>query len=211
MHGPTDLNGLLVHLRTPGLRELRLRSLEDVGHRQDPIGPTLLQFLDSNQPYLELLELHDIDLSPEYFRDCFFSLPELRVLRLHESSISDDTLRLLYGDDALCPKLMYLELKWCSHLRGKALVDLVRSRQTATCGGGVNNTMDNGAVVTPIEELGILNCCFVEEKDVLEMARMATVRLALREDDYCRKSHLLHFKGEIDLDMCFMHRHPSML
>ena len=42
-------------------------------------------------------------------------------------------------------------------------------------------------MVEPIVELGILNCCFVEEQDVLQLARMTTVRLSVREDDYCRE------------------------
>lgn len=186
LYGPTDLNGLLAHIRAHNLRELHLRSLEEVGYRQEPLGPTLTQFLDKSQPSLELLELHDIDLSPETFEDCFWALPDLRTLRLHESSISDDTLRLLSGGDAMCPKLTHLDLRWCSHLGGRALVDLVRDRQAAVR-DGEDVRMDGGVVIEPITELGILNCCFVEEQAVLQLARMTTVRLSLREDDYCRE------------------------
>lgn len=189
LHGPTDLNGLLAHLRTQSLKELHLRSLEDVGYRQEPIGPTLLQFLEQSQASLEILELHDIDLSPGTFEDCFWAMPDLRSLRLHESSISDDTIKLLSGRDAMCPKLTRLDLRWCSHLAGKVLVDMVRDRQPCPLEVDGDTRMGGASEVTiePMMELGILNCCFVEERDVLELARMTTVRLSVCEDDYCRK------------------------
>ena len=44
----------------------------------------------------------------------------------------------------------------------------------------------------PFEEVAVINCCFVEEQDVLELARLTTCRVVLREhdDDYCRASFL---------------------
>ena len=128
-YGPTDLNELLPHLHTPALRALHLRSLEDLGYRQQPIAPSLLRFLAHAAPPLELLELHDIDLAPDAFAAVFEALDgSLRELRLHESSISDATVRLLHGPRALCPKLARVDLRWCGMLQGRALVDLVRSR-----------------------------------------------------------------------------------
>ncbi|KIP09874.1 hypothetical protein PHLGIDRAFT_296322 [Phlebiopsis gigantea 11061_1 CR5-6] len=184
IYGPTDLNDLLMHIRARNLRELHLRSLEDVSYRQEHIGPSLLRFLTKSQPSLEVLELHDVDLSPRAFALCFSALPNLRTLRLHESSISDATLKLLAGRDAMCPKLTRLDLRWCSHLTGGALVDLVRYR---TAVGDSNDMFVKGDVtVEPISEIGILNCCFVEEREVLQLAKMTTVRLLVREDDFCR-------------------------
>ncbi|CDO70521.1 hypothetical protein BN946_scf184569.g64 [Trametes cinnabarina] len=100
-------------------------------------------------------------------------------LRLHESSISDATLQLLNGPRGLCPRLRRLDLRWCGHLHGRALVDLVQSRHVAD---------DlSGPVSDPIEEVGVINCCFVTEDDVLDLARMTVCRLVMREaDDYCR-------------------------
>ncbi|KAI0367642.1 hypothetical protein BV20DRAFT_1045441 [Pilatotrama ljubarskyi] len=179
VYGPTDLNELLPHIHAPSLRRLCLRSLEDLGLRQRPIGPSFTRFIGSSFPPLELLELHDIDLDPETFETCFAALPHLRELRLHESSISDATVQLLNGPRGLCPRLKRLDLRWCGHLRGRALVDLVRSR----------HVVDDlaGPVSDPIEEIGVINCCFVAQEDVLDLARMTVCRLVTREtDDYCR-------------------------
>ncbi|KAL1946256.1 hypothetical protein VTO73DRAFT_15383 [Trametes versicolor] len=179
LYGPTDMNELLPHLHTPSLRELRLRSLEDLGYRQRPIGPSLTRFIETSSPPLHLLELHDIDLDPDTFATCFRALPDLRELRLHESSISDATVRLLHGPRGLCPQLTRLDLRWCGHLRGRALVDVVRSRLAVDDRPGVG--------AEPIEEVGVINCCFVTEEDVLDLARMTVCRLVTRDsDDYCR-------------------------
>ncbi|KAI0739055.1 hypothetical protein C8Q80DRAFT_1203623 [Daedaleopsis nitida] len=182
LYGPTDLNELLLHLHTPALRRLHLRSLEDAGYRQQPIGPSLTRYLEQSAPPLELLELHDIDLAPETFATCFGALPALRELRLHESSISDATLGLLRGPCGLCPRLARLDLRWCGLLHGRALVDLVRSRHVVTV-----DDRSRGLLPGPIEEVGVINCCFVEERDVLDLARMAVCRIVTRDgEDYCR-------------------------
>lgn len=181
LYGPTDLNGILPHIHAPGLRRLHLRSLEDAGYRQQPIGPSLTAFLEQCAPPLELLELHDIDLAPETFATTFAALPHLRELRLHESSISDSTVRLLNGPRGLCPRLTRVDFRWCGMLRGRALVDLVRSRYV------VDDLV--GPAPDAIEEVGVINCCFVEEDDVLDLARMTVCRIVTRdiEDDYCRE------------------------
>ncbi len=185
MYGPTNLNELLAHLQTPSLRFLRLRSLEDVGYRQEPIGPSLLRFIENSAPPLEFLELHDIDLSPEYFSAAFSALPELRALRIHESSISDSTLRLLSGPAGLCRRLTHLDLRWCGQLSGKALVHLVHSRQVLHVPGQFPVAEKDGDVADPIEEVTVLNCCYVTEQDVLDLARVTVCCLRLRDDDFC--------------------------
>ena len=183
LYGPTDLNGLLTHLHAPSLCNLHLRSLEDAGYRQQPIGPSLTRFLEQSAPPLALLELHDIDLTPETFATVFAALPRLRELRLHESSISDGTLALLNGPRGLCPRLARVDLRWCGLLHGRALVDLVRSRLV------VDDLA--GTVSDPIVEVGVINCCFVEEGDVLDLARMTVCRIITRGgDDHCRECFL---------------------
>ena len=180
VYGPTDLNELLPHFHTPILRRLHLRSLEDLGYRQQPVGPSLMRFLDLSTPPIELLELHDIDLAPETFAACFAALPNLCEFRLHESSISDATVQLLNGPRGLCPRLRKLDLRWCGMLHGRALVDLVRSRLV------VDDLA--GPVADPIEEVGVINCALVLEDDVLDLARMTVCRIVTRDaDDYCRE------------------------
>ncbi|KAI0822963.1 hypothetical protein BC628DRAFT_1541136 [Trametes gibbosa] len=197
LYGPTDMNELLPHLHTPALRSLRLRSLEDLGYRQRPIGPSLVRFVRASAPpALGLLELHDIDLAPDAFEACFAALPALRELRLHECAIGDATVRLLHaGPRGLCPRLTRVDLRWCGHLRGRALVDLVRSRlRQQRCAGegdgdgdGLREAGGDWPGADPIEEVGVINCCFVTEEDVLDLARMTVCRLVMREsEDYCR-------------------------
>ncbi|KZT13165.1 uncharacterized protein LAESUDRAFT_639796 [Laetiporus sulphureus 93-53] len=193
MYGPTDMNGFLPHMRAPSLRRLHLRSLEDVGYRQQPLGPSLLRFLygkegtitehEDGPLSIELLELHDIDLTPEAFVECFEALSNLRELRLHESSLSDAMLALLQDPQGLCPRLTRLDLRWCGHLSGRALVELVRSRLRPD---GAQKA-DDASAADPISEVAIINCCFVEEPDVMDMAAMTVCRVVMREgDDYCR-------------------------
>ncbi|KAI0079712.1 hypothetical protein K474DRAFT_1591654 [Panus rudis PR-1116 ss-1] len=189
LYGPTDINGFLTHLYAPALRRLHLRSLEDRGYRQNPIGPSLLEFIRNTSSHtsyspIEVLELYDIDLPPEHFAACFTSLPNLCELRLHESSISEATLRLLQTSGGsltyqggLCPKLTKLDLRWCGHLPGSALVALVQSRM-----------VDHSQVKlapSPITEVTVLNCCFVEEQDVIELSKMTQCRVVVRPSDYC--------------------------
>ena len=243
MYGPTDLNEFLFHLRAPQVKQLHLRSLEDMGYRQQPIAPSLLWFLERSSPAsfaadseadpapappvpsplppanlgavpLELLELHDIDLAPEAFIGIFRALPYLRELRLHESSLSDGTLRALHAAPrGLCPRLARVDFRWCGHLTGRALVALVRSRlpewaradKGGLGSGGAREADAEQAVgievlnpaadavreaAVPFEEVAVINCCFVEEQDVLDLARLTTCRVVLREhdDDYCRAS-----------------------
>ncbi|KZT74582.1 hypothetical protein DAEQUDRAFT_200344 [Daedalea quercina L-15889] len=245
LYGPTDLNEFLFHIRAPRIRRLHLRSLEDMGYRQQPIAPSLLRFLERSAPAsfadeselaalnspspplnsnsreplselspeagavpLELLELHDIDLAPEAFAAIFRALPDLRELRLHESSISDGTLRLLHGPHGLCPRLTRVDFRWCGHLSGKALVELVKSRLPRMTSGTESDESIEIGVFNPttaanaseggddaaegaadsVEEVAVINCCFVEEQDVLELARLTTCRVVMREvdEDYCR-------------------------
>ncbi|CCL99160.1 uncharacterized protein FIBRA_01175 [Fibroporia radiculosa] len=189
LYGPTNLNEFLPHLHTPVLQRLHLRSLEDAGYRQEPVGPSLLRFLAESTPPLELLELHDIDLTPGAFASAFRALPYLRELRLHESSISDATVQLLHGGgdgEGLCPRLTRLDLRWCGHLNGRALVELVQSRKVDVNPDAmvVDGSTPNA---DPISEVAVIHCCFVKEQDVLDLAAMTVCRLIMREeDDYCR-------------------------
>ncbi|KAI0921950.1 hypothetical protein AcW1_004208 [Taiwanofungus camphoratus] len=186
VYGPTDLNEFLPHFYVPALRRLHLRSLEDVGYRQVPIGPSLIRFVTNSGPPLELLELHDIDLSPQAFAACFTALPELREFRLHESSISDATVQLLRGPNGLCPRLTRLDLRWCGHLSGAALVELVRSRNVVDTRNASTAAL-GVTIADPIEEVAVINCCFVKEQDVMDLAELAVCRVVMRDvDDYCR-------------------------
>lgn len=207
LYGPTNLNHLLAHIRAPSLRELHLRSLEDKGFRQEPVGPSLVAFIRNSENLprtLECLELHDIDLSPSFFEYCFKTLRNLRELRLHESSISDRTLASLNGDSlgGLCPSLSILDLRWCGYLSGRAIVNLVRSRNHNDPIDASSSTSFDVDIPTtaareatlleqrqlnPITQITIINCCFVRDQDIFDLASSTRCRVIPREGDYCGK------------------------
>ena len=191
--GPTDLSGFLEHIRTPHLRQLHIRSNEEANLQQEPLAPTLYTFFKQAEAALELLELHDVDIAPEFFPAYFAMLPSLRELRLHDSLITDTTLASL---DSLCPSLTRIDLRWCGMVHGKALVDFVRRRNlnhdNAWHGGfaPMPGSFGDEPKASPISEVSVLNCSLVHEEDVLELARMTLCRVKIREQDYCCKYHV---------------------
>lgn len=191
-HGPTDLSGLLEHLRAPNLRRLHIRSNEEANLQQESLAPTLFKFLKGSDPALDLLELHDVDISPEFFPAYFAMLPSLRELRLHDSVITDAIIARL---DDLCPLLTRIDLRWCGMVTGKALVNLVRRRNLDYDGvprdefGPMPGSFsDDEREASAISEVSVLNCSQVHEEDVLDLARMTLCRVKIRDDDYCRTS-----------------------
>ena len=67
-------------------------------------------------------------------------------------------------------------------ITGKAIVSLVASRVKEGAPG------DHTELPEAIQEVAVLNCCYVLENDVLDLARMTVCRVCLRDDDYCRES-----------------------
>lgn len=183
-----ELLGVLDNMRAPALRKLLLRC--SPGHEHVPSGPLVRRILESS-PCIELLELHDVDLPREQLVQYFTLLPRLEELRLHDSDISDDELQLLYGPAGLCPNLVRLDVRWCSHLTGSALVQLVRSRIRVDVGTGKSGPALEQA--KELKEVAAINCLHVKEQDVLDLAEFTTCRLMLRAvDDFCRgSSHLV--------------------
>ncbi|KAH7887833.1 hypothetical protein F5I97DRAFT_1863178 [Phlebopus sp. FC_14] len=162
-----DVLGVLDNMRVPALRKLRLRC-NDAQHTSTSVLPRLLE----SASQLQLLELYNVDIPREELQRCFTLLPHLGDLRLHDSDITDDELQLLHGSDGLCPSLTRLDVRWCVHLTGTALVNLVRSRVH---------------MEKSMEEVTAINCLHVKEKDVLALAELTTCRLMMRNmDDYCR-------------------------
>ncbi|KAG9317563.1 hypothetical protein JVU11DRAFT_1770 [Chiua virens] len=179
------LLGFLSKVRAPILRKLFLRrSPGHDGHDRNTAG-CVRGFLESSLQ-IELLELHDIDLSREELARCFALLPQLKELRLHNSDMSDDELKLLHGPTGQCPNLVRLDVRWCVHLTGSALVHLVKSRVQVDVEGGKSQTVLEQA--SALEEVTAINCLRVKERDVLDIAQFTVCRLKLRtEDDFCRQ------------------------
>lgn len=180
--GGRDMYNLLLHLVTPCLRFLHLRSSDDLGSAPDErTGQCLLFFLVRASPPLEELELRDADIPASYLIQCFSSLSQLKTLRLHESEISDDVLYQLYGQNGLCPLLSILDFRWCGFLTGRTLVGLVQSRlhHPSTSKAGTNVLPDTIAKVT------VIYCSFVKTQDIADLASLTLCQVVVDLTDYC--------------------------
>ena len=181
--GSQDIFEMLSHLSTPALSSLHLRSsLDPVGHGEAQTGFYIRRFIERSSPPLHLFELHDIDLPQSDFLACFAGLSTLRELRLHESDITDTVIEQFQGPDALCPMLNRLDLRWCGQVTGRALVQLTRAR--------LNGVHPGERMVEPVSIMTIINCSFVTEQDIMDLARLTVCRVVLQSGDYCRQYSL---------------------
>ncbi|KAF8076290.1 hypothetical protein FPV67DRAFT_1471108 [Lyophyllum atratum] len=180
--GSPEMFRLLPHLSTPSLSRLYLRSsLDPLGYPEEETGTNITKFIQQDPP-LELLELHDIDLSPCNFVACFARLPRLQELHLHESDISDSVIERFMAPTGFCPLLNRLDLRWCGQVTGRALVELVRARHLST---GIENYHDT-LRTAPISTVTVINCSFVKEEEILELSRTIVCRIIMQPGDYCR-------------------------
>jgi hypothetical protein len=182
--GSSDMFGALPHLVTPSLARLHLHSsLDPLGYPDEQVGEYVVKFIQKISLPLELFELFDVDFSPEDFSACFAGLPHLKELRLHDSQISDSILQTLHGQGGSCPLLERLDLRWCGQVTGRALSELVKSRLHPSHSG--NNL--SGPMLTPITGLTVINCSFVKEQDIFDLAEITVCRVIMGASDYCRK------------------------
>ncbi|KAG1753939.1 uncharacterized protein EDB91DRAFT_1194811 [Suillus paluster] len=184
LHVSPEVNAILLTMRAPALRQLHLRCSSDpLARSHMPSGAHLCRFLETS-PCLQLLELYDVDLERTDFVRCFELLPKLEELRLHDSDIADEQLRLLHGRNGHCPNLTRLDFRWCNYLTGRALVNLAQSRLPRDEGEGqVSSTATQAG---RMDEVAVINCLHVKEQDVLDLAEMTVCRLLMRsEGDHC--------------------------
>lgn len=169
--GQADLFAVLRNVHTPAILRLHLiSSAEPIPVSDQWTGLTLSQWVDLGNTSLELLELRDVDVAEDVFIACFTASRDLKTLKLHDSEISDAVIESLH---VLCPTLAVLDLRWCGQVTGRALVRFVQSR------------MVMGS--TPIEIITIINCSFVEEQDILDLACNTVCRLVIDLNDHCRE------------------------
>lgn len=182
-----EANRILTCISAPRLTELYLRSSCDpLGFPHVSTGSSLVQFLETSTPPLEVLELHDIDIPSTDISQILIGLPTLLELRLHESEITDDVIHIMSGPPYACPNLQKLDMRWCEQLTGSSLVELVRNRSSPL---GIGGNAD--LRFPPVKEVAVINCSFVREEDIWDLARLTTCRVITRpvpEEDYCRKS-----------------------
>jgi hypothetical protein len=185
--GSRDTFAFIPHLLTPSLTRLHLRSsLDPLGYPEEQTASYIRRFIEQGFPEVELFELHDIDLSLSDFVACFSGLPKLRELRLHESEISDPIIHTLHGAEGLCPLLKRLDLRWCGQVTGRALVELVNSRLRDPLKHG--DPDDTPMALSTIDLITIINCAFVGEQDIIDLAQTTACQVVMEANDYCRKS-----------------------
>ncbi|KAF8165437.1 hypothetical protein B0H34DRAFT_793825 [Crassisporium funariophilum] len=173
--GSNNIFAILPYLILPALESLHLRSSLEYLQAEET-GACIAQFLTRSSPPLRSLELRDLGLDPVVIGGLFYHLASLEELCLHDSDINDISLQSLNGPDGLCPLLSRLDFRWCGRLSGRALVDLVRSRMP---------TSDPSSSKS-ISEITVINCSFVKEQDILDMAAMSVCRLVIHgTDDFC--------------------------
>ncbi|KAH8113310.1 hypothetical protein DFH11DRAFT_333724 [Phellopilus nigrolimitatus] len=175
---PIDFMEFIQHLRTPKLELLFLRSPDDPhGFAGNATRTALRDFIELSAPPLRVWDLYDVDISQDDFLFCFNLLPNMEELRLHGSEILDGTLESLASPVGLLPKLSVLDLRWCGHINGRVLEQVIRSR--AEIDGDKHE-------LSPITEVTVINCSIVNEKHILGIADYCMCRLKMRDmHDFC--------------------------
>lgn len=173
MTGANNMFIILPFMKLPILSELVLRSTQELP--QDADTPAwLLRFFETSPSSLTILEIQDLAITSSVMGQILSFTKSVRTLRLHDSDIDDATICMLCGPKRLCPSLEKIDIRWCGRLSGEALVELVRDR--LDCG-------------RPILEVTAINCSFVKEEDILNLAELTTCRLFQRGSlDFCCKT-----------------------
>ena len=162
---------ILNYLSAPSLAHLRAHA--EPGPEMYGSPAHLIGFL-GDSPNVETLEFDGVDIWPAQLLSTLSVLPKLRKLYLHDSDIDDKVIERMCGKDGLCPDLQRIDLRWCQHVRGMALVQLVESR--AKEGG------------RGIEEIAAIGCSLVRKQDVMQLAGLTRLRVVTGErDEHCRE------------------------
>jgi len=162
---------ILNYLSAPSLTHLRAHA--EAGPDVYGSPAHLIGFL-GDSPNLETLEFDGVDIWPGQLLSTLSILPKLRKLCLHDSDIDDKVIERMCGKDGLCPDLQRIDLRWCQHVRGMTLVQLVESR--AKEGG------------RGIEEIAAIGCSLIRKQDVMQLASLTKFRVVAGErDKHCRE------------------------
>lgn len=209
-----ELFSILDHIHAPALRGLHLRSSPVAVQDDIDAGVLVREWIHrllrkAETSPLEVLTLYDVNPDPEpFFPELFALTPQLRELRLHDVDIKDGHLLLLThphpsanGQPSLCSRLEKIDLRWCGSVSGRALVNLVKSRQdpaqfiqtrSASDALGSGKQLDVDGDITSwssIREVAAINCILVKDDDVAELASLTLCRVRmLSTNDFCGPS-----------------------
>ena len=162
---------VLNYLSAPSLTHIRAHV--QPGPEMDGPPTGLIGFL-GDSPNVETLELDGVDIWPAQWDQTLSRLPKLRSLQLHDSDIDDGIIGRMCGKNGLCPNLQRIDLRWCQHVRGTTLVQLVKSR------------VEKGG--RKIEEVVAIGCSLVRKQDAMQLASLTTFRVVIGErDEHCRE------------------------
>ena len=176
------------HLKVSSLTHIYLRSSLDYFQHQD-VAVWIELFFQRSTAQIILLEIRDLGLDPFAYDRILRLLPLVEELRLHDCDVVDSTLQALNGPHGLCRHLRKLDFRWCGRISGRALVELVRSRLADDV-----NDPAHPLVSAAIEEITLINCSYVREEDIMDLAQMTVCRLMHRgQIDFCSKLNYVHF------------------
>jgi len=162
---------ILNYISAPSLTHLRAHA--DLGSEERGSPAHLIGFL-GDSPNVETLELDGVDIWPAQLLSTLSILPKLRKLYLHDSDVDDKVIERICGEGGSCPDLQRIDLRWCQHVRGTALIQLVESRAKA---GG-----------REIEEIAAIGCSLIRKQDVMQLASLTKFRVVAGErDEHCRE------------------------
>lgn len=179
---PIPFMSIMKHFQAEVLQSLTLRCPDAMHFPEDVMRASLRSFLDRSNAPLRLLHLYDVDISQDDFLHFFSTIPTIEDIFLHGSDILDETILSLKAPTSILPSLRRLELRWCGHITGEAIEQVVRSR---------NSREQSEGSVWPIEEVTLIACSGVKEKEILSIAEVCRCRLKMRDDnDYCREFYL---------------------
>ena len=186
---------ILNHLSTPSLTYLHAHAEPRLEAHSSPTH--LISFL-GNSPNVETLEFDGVDIWPAQLLSTLSILPKLRKLYLHDSDVDDKVIERMCGKNGMCPDLQRIDLRWCQHLRGMALVQLVESR--AKEGGH------------EIEEIAAIGCSLIRKQDVMQLASLTKFRVVTGErDEHCREFvSPSHVSGRGSPDLCSSRREEML-
>lgn len=167
---------ILDYLSAPSLTHLTAHAQPDPDAYDTSTG--LVSFIEDSQN-IETLELDGVDIWPAQWLSILPLLPKLRKLCLHDSDIDDEVIESMFGKSGSCPDLQQIDLRWCQHVRGRTLLQLVESRMKE---GGQE-----------IEEVAAIGCSLVRKQDVMQLASLTTFRVVVRERDKLCREILISF------------------